>query len=359
MNYANTILYKIQHDTDDRLTYIGNTTSFKQRKALHKRCCERGDTSSKLYAMIRENGGWSSFRMTPIKEYPCKSYHDAVMEEDRLRHEMNIPPYISKSTIDTPIIPLKQTVLKPEPSHTCYENVIKTVILEDTLNQPNTPQNFIIPTSPTLPTAIPDNTAIIPDNTSIIPTAIPDNTSIIPTAIPDNTAIIPTAIPDNTAIIPTAIPDNTSIIPTAIPDNTSIIPTAIPDNTSIIPTAVPDNTSIIPTAVPDNTSIIPTAVPDNTSIIPTDVMPDNTAIIPDNTFIIPTDVMPDDDVLPVLKLNKWKIKTIPIPDDTSLKKKVTYIEEERGLREQYLRNLLKKKSPNKKYKRNLTLKKGW
>ena len=92
MNYANTILYKIQHDTDDRLTYIGNTTSFKQRKALHKRCCERGDTSSKLYAMIRENGGWSSFRMTPIKEYPCKSYHDAVMEEDRLRHEMNIPP---------------------------------------------------------------------------------------------------------------------------------------------------------------------------------------------------------------------------------------------------------------------------
>ena len=241
MNYANTILYKIQHDTDDRLTYIGNTTSFKQRKALHKRCCERGDTSSKLYAMIRENGGWSSFRMTPIKEYPCKSYHDAVMEEDRLRHEMNIPPYISKSTIDTPIIPLKQTVLKPEPSHTCYENVIKTVILEDTLNQPNTPQNFIIPTSPTLPTAIPDNTAIIPDNTAIIP----------------------------------------------------------------------------------------------------------------------TDVMPDDDVLPVLKLNKWKIKTIPIPDDTSLKKKVTYIEEERGLREQYLRNLLKKKSPNKKYKRNLTLKKGW
>jgi len=326
MNYANTILYKIQHDTDDRLTYIGNTTSFKQRKALHKRCCERGDTSSKLYAMIRENGGWSSFRMTPIKEYPCKSYHDAVMEEDRLRHEMNIPPYISKSTIDTPIIPLKQTVLKPEPSHTCYENVIKTVILEDTLNQPNTPQNFIIPTSPTLPTAIPDNTAIIPDNTSIIPTAIPDNTSIIPTAIPDNTAIIPTAIPDNT---------------------------------SIIPTAIPDNTSIIPTDVPDNTSIIPTAIPDNTSIIPTDVMPDNTAIIPDNTAIIPTDVMPDDDVLPVLKLNKWKIKTIPIPDDTSLKKKVTYIEEERGLREQYLRNLLKKKSPNKKYKRNLTLKKGW
>ena len=244
MNYANTILYKIQHDTNNSLIYVGNTTSFKQRKSLHKRCCERGDTSSKLYVMINENGGWASFRMIPIKEYPCKSYHDAVIEEDRIRHEMNIPPYISKYRNDHTIIPIKQTVLNAEPPHTCYENVIKTVILEDTINQPSAIQ-----------------TVIIPNNTVIIPNV-------------------------------------------------------------------------------------------------TDSRTDNTVIIP-NVTDVNTDPMTEDELEdePVLKLNKHTVKVIPIMDYTMPKKRVSYINDEtRNFRIQLLRNMLNKKSPNTKIKRNPTLK---
>ena len=230
MNYANTILYKIQHDTNNSLIYVGNTTSFKQRKSLHKRCCERGDTSSKLYVMINENGGWASFRMIPIKEYPCKSYHDAVIEEDRIRHEMNIPPYISKYRNDHTIIPIKQTVLNAEPPHTCYENVIKTVILEDTINQPSAIQTVIIP----------NNTVIIPNVTDV------------------------------------------------------------------------------------------------------------------NTDPMTEDELEDE---PVLKLNKHTVKVIPIMDYTMPKKRVSYINDEtRNFRIQLLRNMLNKKSPNTKIKRNPTLK---
>ena len=36
INYANTIIYKIQHIDNDEFLYVGHTTDFTKRKTAHK-----------------------------------------------------------------------------------------------------------------------------------------------------------------------------------------------------------------------------------------------------------------------------------------------------------------------------------
>ncbi len=38
--------------------------------------------------MIRDNGGWENFSMTPIKSCPCENSKEALREEDRIMREM-------------------------------------------------------------------------------------------------------------------------------------------------------------------------------------------------------------------------------------------------------------------------------
>jgi hypothetical protein len=92
IDYSKAIIYSIVCKTDDTLLYIGSTTEFTKRKNTHKGACINEKLRSHnypVYVMIRANGGWDSFEMTPIKEFPCKNKVQLVIEEERIRKEMN------------------------------------------------------------------------------------------------------------------------------------------------------------------------------------------------------------------------------------------------------------------------------
>ena len=92
-NYANTVIYKIQHIDKNELLYVGSTTDFTKRKCSHKNRCNNPANSKhnfKIYEMIRKNGGWETFRMTEIKKYPCNDKREAETEEDNIMREMKV-----------------------------------------------------------------------------------------------------------------------------------------------------------------------------------------------------------------------------------------------------------------------------
>jgi hypothetical protein len=74
-----------------------------KRKNTHKSACNNEKSEKhnlQVYVMIRANGGWDSFDMKPIKEFPCESKIQLTIEEERIRVEMkaklnSIRAYIS------------------------------------------------------------------------------------------------------------------------------------------------------------------------------------------------------------------------------------------------------------------------
>jgi hypothetical protein len=90
-DYAKTIIYKIQHQEDESLIYVGNTTDFTKRKHHHKDRCNSPNNAKrhyKIYKMIRDNGGWDCFKMIQIKEFPCSNRREADAEEDKIMLEL-------------------------------------------------------------------------------------------------------------------------------------------------------------------------------------------------------------------------------------------------------------------------------
>jgi len=91
VDYSKTTIYKIQHNDDETLLYVGSTTNFNNRKSHHKcRCNNPKDRchNLKVYKMIRENGGWDCFSMTKIEDFPCENGRDAEAREDELMREL-------------------------------------------------------------------------------------------------------------------------------------------------------------------------------------------------------------------------------------------------------------------------------
>ena len=91
VDYSKTVMYKIQHNDDETLLYIGSTTNFNNRKSQHKCLCVNETDRSydrKVYRMIRENGGWDCFSMTKIEDFPCENGRDAEAREDQLMREL-------------------------------------------------------------------------------------------------------------------------------------------------------------------------------------------------------------------------------------------------------------------------------
>jgi len=87
INYKKSIIYKI---TTGDSVYVGSTTDFTKRKSSHKsRIYNEKDThyNYKLYRTIRENGG--EWDMKPYKEYPCENKIQLLIEEERIRCELN------------------------------------------------------------------------------------------------------------------------------------------------------------------------------------------------------------------------------------------------------------------------------
>jgi hypothetical protein len=91
-DYSKSIIYSIICNTDDTLLYVGSTTSFRHRKCQHKHHCINEKNKSHnfpVYVMIRANGGWNNFNMTPVKEFACMNKIQLLIEEERIRKEMN------------------------------------------------------------------------------------------------------------------------------------------------------------------------------------------------------------------------------------------------------------------------------
>ena len=111
-DYSKTVIYKIQHEDNESLVYIGSTTDFTKRKCSHKSRCNNPKVfNRKLYQMIRDNGGWDCFKMIQIKEFPCINKRQAEAEEDRnmleLKANMNHQRAIGVMLNGTLIIEIK------------------------------------------------------------------------------------------------------------------------------------------------------------------------------------------------------------------------------------------------------------
>jgi hypothetical protein len=80
VNYNKSVIYKIVTGTD---IYIGSTVNFRNRKYLHKSCIyiENKKSNTNLYKTIRKND--YQWQMLPIKEYPCESKLQLILEEQR------------------------------------------------------------------------------------------------------------------------------------------------------------------------------------------------------------------------------------------------------------------------------------
>mmetsp|Transcript_10373 Transcript_10373/g.13544 ORF Transcript_10373/g.13544 Transcript_10373/m.13544 type:complete len:135 (+) Transcript_10373:56-460(+) len=91
VDYSKTVIYKIQHNEDETLLYVGSTTDFTRRKSQHKTCCyniNRKEYNQKKYQMIRNNGGWDAFTMVEIEKFPCRNSREATRREDELMRQM-------------------------------------------------------------------------------------------------------------------------------------------------------------------------------------------------------------------------------------------------------------------------------
>jgi hypothetical protein len=91
IDYAKTIIYKIINYDYPELVYVGSTTNFTKRKQQHKSHCVNINSSKysrKLYASIRASGGWETWNMIKICDYPCYDKREAELEEDRHMMEL-------------------------------------------------------------------------------------------------------------------------------------------------------------------------------------------------------------------------------------------------------------------------------
>jgi hypothetical protein len=97
INYDNTVIYKIvSNDLNVHDVYVGSTTDFSKRKALHKSACNNPSDyrhNLKLYKIIRDNGGWSNFSMLEIEKFKCVDKNEAAAREryhfEQLHANMN------------------------------------------------------------------------------------------------------------------------------------------------------------------------------------------------------------------------------------------------------------------------------
>ena len=90
IDYQKGIIYKIHHINNEELLYVGSTTNFIKRKQQHKQRCNNLNKfyNLQVYQMIRDNGGWIQFKMIIIKEFPCNTKTELLIEEDRLMREL-------------------------------------------------------------------------------------------------------------------------------------------------------------------------------------------------------------------------------------------------------------------------------
>lgn len=93
IDYSNTVIYKITcKDQNISDLYVGNTTNFVQRKHAHKQSCTNEKSvnyKSKLYEVIRNNGGWDNWKMEIITFINCRDHYEARQKEQEYFISLN------------------------------------------------------------------------------------------------------------------------------------------------------------------------------------------------------------------------------------------------------------------------------
>jgi hypothetical protein len=107
-DYSATIIYKITcKDESNKDIYVGHTVNFVKRKYSHRYACTHADHpqyNSKVYTVIRENGGWDNWRMKLIHAFDCKNLYEAREKEQEYY-------VLLKATLNS-IEPLKERKIK-------------------------------------------------------------------------------------------------------------------------------------------------------------------------------------------------------------------------------------------------------
>ena len=137
IDYSNTIIYKIScKDENVKDLYVGHTTNFVQRKQAHKYSCinkESAYNNSKVYNVIRANGGWNNWSMDIVNFYNCRNLSEAREKEQEY--------YISlKATLNS-VEPFPNPIDKKE------RNNIKKVQKEKKIQEKDLVENITILTS--------------------------------------------------------------------------------------------------------------------------------------------------------------------------------------------------------------------
>lgn len=81
------IIYKICCDDCDEV-YVGSTRALARRKNQHKSMCYNINSKQynlKIYQTIRDNGGWTNWRMCPLEELQNVSKIEAEIKEEEWR----------------------------------------------------------------------------------------------------------------------------------------------------------------------------------------------------------------------------------------------------------------------------------
>jgi hypothetical protein len=93
IDYSTTIIYKIVcNDLTITDLYVGSTTNFRMRKHTHKDSYmneNKRHYNTKIYKIIRENGGWDNWSMVQIEEYPCANGNEARTRERYWYEQLN------------------------------------------------------------------------------------------------------------------------------------------------------------------------------------------------------------------------------------------------------------------------------
>ena len=80
-------IYKICCDDCNEI-YVGSTKAFRARKNHHKSNCNNINSKKynlKIYQTIRDNGGWTNWRMCPLEELQNVSKREAEIQEENWR----------------------------------------------------------------------------------------------------------------------------------------------------------------------------------------------------------------------------------------------------------------------------------
>jgi len=88
-DYSKGCIYMLRHkdDIDGKNSYVGSTTNFRQRKNLHKSCCNNINSKKynySKYKYIRDNDGWENWVMEWIEDYPCNSKRELERREGEI-----------------------------------------------------------------------------------------------------------------------------------------------------------------------------------------------------------------------------------------------------------------------------------